>query len=323
MGIPRLNPSYGRIPSIPPYRGRFAPSPTGPLHFGSLAAAVGSYLDAKHHHGIWLVRMEDLDTPRCVPGASADILRTLETFGLEWDEAVIYQSLRSTAYEEALHELQAGKFAYPCCCTRKEIADSALHGIDGQIYPGTCRNGTPAGREGRAWRVRTDLIPSPFCLPHSPEAIEFKDALQGQITQHLESEIGDFVVKRADGLFAYQLAVVVDDAFQHITHVVRGADLLHSTPRQIYLQQLLRLATPSYMHLPIAINAQGKKLSKQTLAPAVTTDDVIISLIEVLKFLHQNPPTELRQGSGEEVLKWAMTHWQPQRLKGYLELPEK
>lgn len=313
------------MPSISTYRGRFAPSPTGPLHFGSLAAAVGSYLDAKHHHGIWLVRMEDLDTPRCVPGAADNILRTLETFGLHWDEEVISQSLHTAAYEEALHELKASGAAYPCCCTRREIADSSLHGIDGQIYPGNCRSGLPAGREGRAWRIRTDLFPSPPEEEENREMgiIEFNDILQGRIAQHIENEIGDFVVKRADGLFAYQLAVVVDDAFQHITHVVRGADLLHSTPRQIYLQRLLRLTTPAYMHLPIAVNTQGMKLSKQTLAPAIKTDDVIISLIDVLKFLHQEPPTELRQGSSEEILKWSVAHWRPQRLKGSLQLPEK
>ena len=147
------------------YRGRFAPSPTGPLHFGSLAAAVGSYLDARHHNGTWLVRMEDLDTPRCVAGAADDILRTLEAFGLHWDGEIIYQSRRSAAYGEALHELQAAGAAYPCGCTRREIADSALHGIDGPVYPGTCRNGIPAGREGRAWRVRTDLFPSPLGGP--------------------------------------------------------------------------------------------------------------------------------------------------------------
>ena len=291
--------------------------------------------------------MEDLDTPRCVPGAADDILRTLEAFGLHWDESVIYQSRRSAAYEEALHELQAGGAAYPCCCTRREIADSALHGIDGPVYPGTCRNGVPAGREGRAWRVHTDqflfrhsreggnpAIKNVFSLNpldsrfrgndgalSNYEVIEFVDALQGHITQHLESDIGDFIVKRADGLFAYQLAVVVDDAFQGITHVVRGADLLHSTPRQIHLQRLLRLTTPAYMHLPIAVNAQGEKLSKQTLAPAIATDDVVATLIAVLEFLRQQPPTELRQGSVEKILGWAIANWQPERLKGCRQLP--
>ncbi len=273
------------------YRGRFAPSPTGSLHFGSLVAAVGSYLDAKHHHGTWLVRMEDLDTPRCLPGAAEDILRTLETFGLHSDEPIIYQSQRTAAYEGALQRLKDCGVVYPCCCTRKEIADSALHGIEGLVYPGTCRNGIPAGREGRAWRVRTDITPSPLMgegwgegdrgtrplsPPPSPargegNKVEFDDALQGRISQQLESQIGDFVVKRADGLFAYQLAVVVDDAFQNITHIVRGADLLASTPRQIYLQRLLGLPTPHYMHLPIAVNAAGGKLSKQTLASPVDT----------------------------------------------------
>ena len=261
------------------YHGRFAPSPTGPLHFGSLAAAVGSYLDARKHHGTWLVRMEDLDTPRCVPGAADDILYTLEAFGLCWDGEIIYQSRRIPAYEETLQQLRESGAAYPCCCTRKEIADSALHGIDGPVYPGTCRHGIPAGREGRAWRVRTDhsflppcngetrmgveqsgrgvSTPSPTLPLQGGGNIQFDDALQGRVVQHLENEIGDFVIKRADGLFAYQLAVVVDDAFQNITHIVRGADLLHSTPRQIYLQRLLGLNTPAYMHLPIAVNAQG------------------------------------------------------------------
>ncbi|MDD5383839.1 MAG: tRNA glutamyl-Q(34) synthetase GluQRS [Gallionella sp.] len=292
------------------YRGRFAPSPTGPLHFGSLSAAVGSYLDAKHHHGIWLVRMEELDTPRCVPGSAADILRTLEVFGLRWDESVIYQSQRTDAYEQVLQRLQALGSTYQCACTRREIADSALHGIDGQIYPGTCRKGVQAGREGRAWRVHTD-----------DSLVEFDDTLQGHIRQHLESEIGDFVVKRADGLFAYQLAVVVDDAFQGITHVVRGSDLLYSTPRQIYLQRLLGFDTPAYMHLPIAVNAQGEKLSKQTLAPAITADDIIATLIAVLEFLLQQPPAELRQGNVEEVLKWAVANWQPEVLAGQSHIP--
>ncbi len=296
------------------YRGRFAPSPTGPLHFGSLVAAVGSYLDARKHNGTWLVRMEDLDTPRCVPGAANIILRTLAAFGLHSDEPVLYQSRRTAAYAGALHQLQAIGAAYPCCCTRKEIADSALHGIEGFVYPGTCRSGLPPGREAHAWRVRTD----PHAFPAAPPSsrIEINDALQGCQSQHLESAIGDFVVKRADGLFAYQLAVVVDDALQNITHVVRGADLLHSTARQIYLQHLLGMPTPQYMHLPVAINTAGEKLSKQTLAPAITTDNVIATLIAALEFLRQQPPAELRQGSVEEILGWAVTHWQPEHLRG-------
>lgn len=298
------------MPSTSKYCGRFAPSPTGPLHFGSLVAAVGSYLDAKHHKGTWLVRMEDLDAPRCMPGAADGILRTLEAFGLHWDESIIYQGQRTAAYDEALHKLQSIGAVYPCCCTRKEIADSALHGIDGPVYPGTCRHGIPAGREGRAWRVRTDDDP-----------VGFNDELQGRIAQHLESEIGDFVVKRADGLYAYQLAVVVDDAFQHITHIVRGCDLLASTPRQIHLQRLLGLPTPAYMHLPVAVNAQGEKLSKQTLAPAISTDDAVATLISALDFLQQQPPAELRQGSVDEVLKWAVKNWQPERLKGCQHIP--
>ncbi|MDO8464713.1 MAG: tRNA glutamyl-Q(34) synthetase GluQRS [Gallionella sp.] len=291
------------------YRGRFAPSPTGPLHFGSLVAAVGSYLDAKHHNGTWLVRMEDLDVPRCLPGAADDLLHMLEVFGLHWDEPVIYQSQRTAAYEEALQQLQALGAVYPCCCTRKEIADSALHGIDGQIYPGTCRNGVPAGREGRAWRLRT-----------CDQLIEFDDALQGHLSQRLESEIGDFVVKRADGLFAYQLAVVVDDAFQGITHVVRGADLLCSTPRQIYLQRLLGLPTPAYLHLPIAVNAQGEKLSKQTLAQPVEKHNAAATLFDALLFLCQQPPAELRNGDVESILHWAIANWHPEALSNCRQL---
>ena len=291
------------------YRGRFAPSPTGPLHFGSLVAAIGSYLDAKHHNGTWLVRMEDLDVPRCIPGAADDILHTLEAFGLHWDEPVIYQSQRTGAYEDALQQLQALGAVYPCCCTRKEIADSALHGIDGQIYPGPCRNGVPAGREGRAWRLRTDDQP-----------VEFDDALQGHLSQRLESEIGDFVVKRADGLFAYQLAVVVDDAFQGITHVVRGTDLLYSTPRQIYLQHLLGLPATAYLHLPIAVNARGEKLGKQTLAQPVEKHNAAATLFDALLFLHQQPPAELRNGDVESILHWAIANWRPEALSNCRQL---
>lgn len=293
------------------YRGRFAPSPTGPLHFGSLVSAVGSYLEAKCHQGIWLVRIEDLDTPRNVPGAAQDILRTLEFFGLHWDEKVLYQSQRRAAYEEALRVLQQCGMAYPCACSRKEIADSALHGIEGQIYPGTCRKGIARGRQARSWRVRT-----------SAGEIGIEDVLQGRIAQSLEAEIGDFVVLRADGLFAYQLAVVVDDAFQEITHVVRGADLLASTPRQIYLQRLLNISTPNYMHLPVAINAQGEKLSKQTLAPPVGNGKPEITLLQALAFLGQEPPAELAGYDLATIWDWALAHWVPGKLKGVKSLAE-
>jgi glutamyl-Q tRNA(Asp) synthetase len=280
------------------YRGRFAPSPTGPLHFGSLIAALGSYLDAKHHNGSWLVRIEDLDSPRTVPGAADTILHTLESIGLHWDETVIYQSRRTAEYEVALHKLNSVGKAYLCGCTRKEIADSTLRGIEGQVYPGTCRNGLPEGRVGRAWRVSTDSL-----------AIEFDDVLQGHIMQQLENDIGDFVVKRADGLFAYQLAVAVDDAFQNITHVVRGVDLLISTPRQIYLQQLLGLPTPNYLHLPVVTNTQGEKLSKQTLAKPVDHTRPAELLLRALRFMQQNPPKELSDYDVTSILNWAISNW--------------
>lgn len=293
----------------PDYHGRFAPSPTGPLHFGSLLAALGSYLDAKHHNGIWSLRMEDLDTPRCVTGAADDILRTLDLYGLHWDGAVMYQSQRTSAYENALQQLIANGFAYPCSCTRKEIADSALHGIDGPVYPGTCRSGIAAGRSARSWRLRTDTVAT---------AVSFEDAAQGHISQNIETDTGDFVVRRADDLFAYQLAVVVDDAEQGITHVVRGADLLLSTPRQILLQQLLNLATPHYMHLPVVVNMRGEKLSKQTLAEPVSKDQVVATLYAALCHLQQRPDPKLARDSVTELLDSAITHWQPQRIAGLL-----
>lgn len=285
------------------YRGRFAPSPTGPLHFGSLIAAVGSYLDAKHHQGKWLVRIEDLDTPRTVKGAADDILKTLEAYGLHWDGEIIYQSCRTAAYETAFHRLKEIGAVYPCCCTRKEIADSALQRGDELIYPGTCRAGLPSGKAARAWRVRVDDAP-----------INFSDRLQGSIAQNLATEVGDFVVLRADGLFAYQLAVVVDDNFQGITDVVRGADLLYSTPRQIYLQQLLGLPTPAYMHLPVAVNAQGEKLSKQTLARPVEWIGAASTLFDALVFLRQQPPADLRLCTAGKILDWAVTNWRPDAI---------
>lgn len=285
------------------YRGRFAPSPTGPLHLGSLIAAVASYLEAKAHDGLWLVRMEDLDKPREMPGAADYILQTLEIFGFEWDEEVVYQSHRQQAYEEALLKLQKQGLVYPCACSRKEIADSvsnnpAQHGLDGLVYPGTCRAGLAEGKAPRAWRINTDRA-----------VIAFDDAIQGHFSHDLSREVGDFVLKRADGFFAYQLAVVVDDAEQGITHVVRGADLLDSTSRQIYLQQMLGFTTPAYAHVPAATNASGEKLSKQTRAPALDKQHPQKDLWHALHFLGQSPPPELKQASVADLWYWARLQW--------------
>jgi glutamyl-Q tRNA(Asp) synthetase len=262
-------------------RGRFAPSPTGPLHFGSLVAAVGSYLSARSQSGEWLVRMEDLDPPREVKGAADDILRTLEAYGFEWHGEVMYQSRRRDAYEEALETLRRRGALYPCGCTRKDIADSSIAGIQGPVYPGTCRGGLASGRVARALRVRTDSA-----------VIDFEDRAQGRRHSQLEREIGDFVARRADGFYAYQLAVVVDDAAQGITEVVRGADLLTSTACQIHLQRLLGLATPGYLHLPVAVNDQGEKLSKQTFAKPSPRAKPVVTLLRVLEFLGQGPLTD-------------------------------
>ena len=292
----------------PNYRGRFAPSPTGPLHFGSLVAAVGSYLDARAQGGEWLLRMEDVDTPRNVPGAAEQILATLEAFGFEWDGPVLWQSQRLAAYAEALAQLQAAGLAYGCACSRKEIADSASQtasqatiqaAIDGGlIYPGTCRDGLPAGRSARAWRLRV-----------SDEEIAFTDRVQGRVAQCLARDVGDFVLHRADGLFAYQLAVTVDDDFQGISDIVRGADLLASTPRQIWLQRCLGFAEPRYAHLPVVTNAAGEKLSKQTLAPALDVTKAAYSLVRALQFLGQPVPEALARASAKDVWAWARENW--------------
>lgn len=281
-----------------PYRGRFAPSPTGPLHFGSLVAALGSYLDARHHHGSWLVRMEDLDPPREIPGAADQVLHTLEAFGLEWDEPVQYQSRRSACYEATLAQLQQSGHLYDCACTRKEIADGQTGSSSNPVYPGTCRNGLPPGRTARAMRVQV-----------YDRTIGFQDALQGAISQQLNRDVGDFVLRRADGLYAYQLAVVVDDAAQRITHVVRGSDLLDSTPRQIHLQQLLGHPEPAYLHLPVAVNAQQEKLGKQTFAPAIPEQRKTASLVQALRFLNQPLPTLTAAIDLPDLLTWAIAHW--------------
>jgi glutamyl-Q tRNA(Asp) synthetase len=294
------------------YIGRFAPSPTGPLHFGSLIAAVASYCDAKAHHGIWLVRMEDIDKPREMPGATDGILRTLEAFGFAWDDEIVYQSQRSAMYAEALTKLQAKNLIYPCTCTRKEIADSSqMMGIEGAIYPKICYPKT-ANLSTNNFNASANRMDTASQRINVDDAgfIAFKDEIQGDISQHLAHDIGDFILKRKDGLFAYQLAVVVDDSEQGVTHVVRGADLLDSTPRQIYLQQLLGAQTPHYAHVPVATNAQGEKLSKQTLASALDTTRASIKVFEALSFLGQHPPEAIKNATLDEVWRWAITNWQ-------------
>jgi glutamyl-Q tRNA(Asp) synthetase len=282
------------------YIGRFAPSPTGPLHFGSLVAAVASYCDARKNHGKWLLRMEDLDRPRTVYGAADTILQQLESFGFEWDGPVVYQSQRDSFYHEARETLNAKQLIYPCTCTRKEIADSSsIVGIEGVIYPGTCLQQPIKSDAPIAWRIKTNDI-----------KISFIDKIQGNIHQTLNTDIGDFILKRADGLFAYQLAVVVDDALQGITHVVRGADLLDSTPRQIYLQRLLNYTTPQYTHVPVACNAAGEKLSKQTLAAAIDTSKTSFNLVQALDFLGQAPPANLLTENVNAIWQWAFANWQ-------------
>lgn len=282
------------------YRGRFAPSPTGPLHFGSLVAAVGSFLHARAQGGQWFVRIEDLDPPREVPGAADDILRTLDVLGLHWDGEVLYQSRRREIYEAALAQLKEAGVLYPCACTRREIADSSVRGIEGPVYPGTCRAGLAPGRAARAWRVRTGT-----------RVLEFEDGLQGVIRSALEDDVGDFVVQRADGFVAYQLAVVVDDAAQGITDVVRGADLLDSTPRQIHLQRLLGLPTPGYLHLPVVLNAGGEKLSKQTQAAPLDRQAPTAALWAALAFLGQSPEPALRTADLQSFWDEAIARWSP------------
>ncbi len=266
-------------PAPAPYRGRFAPSPTGALHFGSLVGALASYLDARAHRGTWLVRIDDIDEPRNVPGAAHDILRTLERLGMRSDETPIWQSTRTARYQQALDALEQAGFLYPCGCSRKEIADSLLNARSRNAtlaYPGTCRQGLN-GKPARAWRLR---------VPDGGGAvIAFDDRWQHSQMQNLATDVGDFVLKRADGQWAYQLAVVVDDADSAITHVVRGADLLDSTARQIYLQRCLGVPTPQYLHVPVVVNQEGEKLSKQTGAAALDMHEPIAVLIAATRHL--------------------------------------
>jgi glutamyl-Q tRNA(Asp) synthetase len=308
-------PSPGALLRAPgtPRRGRFAPSPTGPLHLGSLLAAAGSWLDARAAGGEWLLRVEDLDPPREPPGSADLILRALEAFGLWWDGEVVFQSRRTAYYEAALEVLRDAGWIYPCVCSRKRIAAANLRrGLPGaRIYPGTCRAGLPAStRKTRVLRVRT-----------TAEPLAVRDRLQGVFTQTLERDVGDFVVRRREGFIAYQLAVVVDDALQGISDVVRGMDLLDSTPRQLWLQHLLGYATPTYMHLPVIVAAGGEKLSKQNGAAPVDAQRAGETAWRVLELLGQAPPPGMYGAAPAELWNWGVAHWRPRRLAGVQCLP--
>lgn len=266
-----------------PYVGRFAPSPSGPLHAGSAVAALASYLDCLAHGGTWLVRIEDLDTPRNIPGADRVILQQLQTLGMHWDAEVLYQSRRLSAYQSAFDTLLSLNLIYPCGCTRREIADSVLrlqgHFPEGERpYPGTCRSGLAEGRQALSWRLRV------------PEGqISFQDRWQGPVTQNVAEAVGDFVLRRADGIWAYQLAVVIDDAYQGVTHIVRGEDLLSSTARQLLLGEMLGLAPAQYLHVPLVTDALGQKLSKQNGAAALDLTDPLRVLQKAWRALGFDP----------------------------------
>jgi len=274
------------------YIGRFAPSPTGPLHAGSLVAALASWLDARAHGGQWLVRIEDVDTPRCIAGADQRILEQLATCGLVPDAPVMWQSQRSSAYQAALDRLIAKGWAYPCGCSRKEIEDAqAVMGRTRErhttaVYPGTCRDGLN-GKTARAWRLNVQRVIDDLQLA---TPLTWQDRLLGSQQQDVAKEVGDFVLRRADGLWAYQLAVVVDDAAQGITHIVRGADLTDNTARQIVLQHALDLPTPSYLHTPLVLGENGEKLSKQNGATALDVSQPLTALNQAAAFL--NLPAE-------------------------------
>lgn len=280
------------------YIGRFAPSPTGPVHFGTLVAAVGSYLQAKKNQGDWLIRIEDVDTTRAIKGADVDILNTLESFGFEWDGEIIYQSERTEHYQHALDLLSAQTLVSPCVCSRKKLAESNTN-----IYAGTCRQRRLPEDQPHALRVLA-----------KDTMVKFNDLVMGKQSQDIQRQCGDFVIRRRDGLFAYQLAVVVDDAMQNITEIVRGADLLDSTPRQIYLQQQLNYNTPDYCHLPLAVDAIGNKISKSEGGAKIDGNQKEKQLINVLSFLGQNPPAGLSLSSINDIWLWAIEHWQVERV---------
>lgn len=287
------------------YIGRFAPSPTGPLHFGSLLAALASFLDARAHEGEWLLRIEDLDPPREQPGVKEQFPLLLETYGLYWDGELSLQSERLEFYAPVLQELLDSQNAYRCSCSRKEIVQRC----ENLVYDQHCLMHPPEADANTAIRIKSNGT-----------LISFRDIIQGPHAYNLTST-GDFVVFRRDGFYSYQLAVTIDDYLQGITHIVRGSDLLDETAKQIHLQQLLGYPTPAYAHIPVATNSEGQKLSKQTFAPALDTTDPIPVLFKALQFLDQEPPRELLYASRDELLEWAITNWDIRKIKPTLSKP--
>ena len=288
-----------------PYRGRFAPSPTGPLHAGSLLSAVCSFLEARRHDGRWQVRIDDIDPPREVAGAADAILRSLDAHGLHADDSIVFQSRRQAAYLGALDRLRDAGVLFPCACSRRELRARATAGPNGPLYPGTCRDGLPPGREARAWRLRVNQAEDLF-----------EDRFQGLVRTRLAETVGDFVVRRADGLLAYNLAAAVDDGSSDISHVIRGHDLLWCTPPQRLIQRALGLRSPEYGHLPVLVDLQGQKLSKQQGAPALDDRSAPANLWLALQRLQQEPPPALCRASLATLWQWAHAHWTPDRLLG-------
>jgi glutamyl-Q tRNA(Asp) synthetase len=285
------------MPDKPPYIGRFAPSPTGPLHLGSLCTALAGFLDARSCRGLWLLRIDDLDTPRTIKGSADSILKTLEAFALHWDGGAVYQSQYLDVYHDALDELAKNRRLYACDCSRKSLDDGRSCACRGRpILPGG----------PYSLRIKTD-----------DRVIAFQDALQGLISHGFAGQQDDFILKRKDGIMAYQFAVVIDDEQQQVNHVVRGFDLLDSTPRQIYIRQMLGLATPDYMHVPVIVDEHGYKLSKQTRAAAVDLKNPQATIFRLLTLLRQNPPDALQHAPPTELLDWAIEHWNPALLKDF------
>ncbi len=289
----------------PIYKGRFAPAPSGFLHFGSLVAAVGSFLDARSQKGKWLVRIEDVDDTQIVQNSAAQILKTLETLGFYWDETVIYQSARSDLYRSCITQLQLNGDVFPCACSNEEIAlhhpKKALDG--GFVYPKICRNGLKEGEVAKVWRLKV-----------SDKDLTFTDRVRGAFKQNLAKEVGDIILVRADGVFAYQLASVIDDAAQGINAVVRGGDILNLTIQQIYLQQCLGLLTPTYAHLPVVVTKTGEKLSKQSRATPINAKEGSFLLAKALRFLGHDVPKEHEKLPVNEFWQWVILNWQMEKV---------